>query len=262
MVDYLRDIIRMYSTVDPVINEQNKDFLEYQIQAKLKDQNILVEKEQVGEVLDSLKNILESESRSQDEKNLLLVKMIAAYYKVGLDAFTLEQGQVTHLAGSALSQQENLSIREAGWLHKSTWIVIMLCYLSDSGLNYRNYLEGKISGAQFWTQTSLLSLSTIEGLLGGVGGTAVGFALGNTLLPGIGGILGSVVGGLAGSFAGDNVMLSSYQSLENRIHYAKELTIEESGRATVTYERYVNALAMIGALQNDSLEEIEKKFLN
>ena len=44
----------------------------------------------MGEVLDTLKNILESEGRTQDDKNLLLVRMIAAYYKVGLDAFTLE----------------------------------------------------------------------------------------------------------------------------------------------------------------------------
>lgn len=99
----------------------------------------------------------------------------------------------------------------------------MLCYMADSGLSYRNYLEGKISGSQFWTTTSLLSLSTVQGLLGGVGGTAVGFALGNAILPGIGGVVGSLIGGVSGCLAGDNVMLSSYQSLENRIHYAKEL---------------------------------------
>ena len=137
----------------------------------------------------------------------------------------------------------------------------MLCYMADSGLSYRNYLEGKISGSQFWTTTSLLSLSTIEGLLGGVGGTAVGFALGNAVLPGIGGVVGSIIGGVAGSLAGDNVMLSSYQSLENRIHYAKELTMEESSRTPVTYERYMDALILLNAEHNDSLEEVETKFL-
>lgn len=95
-------------------------------------------------------------------------------------------------------------------LNKNTWIVIMLCYLADSGLSYRNYLEGKISGSQFWTTTSLMSLSTVEGLIGGIGGTAVGFALGNAFLPGIGGLIGSVFGGLSGTLVGDNIMLSSY----------------------------------------------------
>lgn len=93
----------MFSTVDPDINDQNRDFLEYQIQAKLKDQNIQVEKEQIGEVLEALKIMLESQERGEQDKNLMLVRMIAAYYKVGLDAFTLEQGQVTHLAGTPLT---------------------------------------------------------------------------------------------------------------------------------------------------------------
>jgi hypothetical protein len=61
-------------------------------------------------VLDSIKTFMEASDSSQDDKHHMLVRMIAAYYKVGLDAFTLEQGQVTKLAGSALSQQENLSV--------------------------------------------------------------------------------------------------------------------------------------------------------
>lgn len=48
------------------------------------------------------------------------------------------------------------------------------------------------------------------------------------VLPGVGGVVGSVIGGLAGGYVGDKVMLSSYQSLENRIHLAKELLIDES----------------------------------
>lgn len=88
--------------------------------------------------------------------------------------------------------------------------MLILCYIADCGLSYRDFLEGKIPASQFLATTSLLSLSTVQGLLGGLGGTAVGFAFGNALLPGIGGVVGSVVGGLAGNLVGDQVMLSSY----------------------------------------------------
>jgi len=98
----------------------------------------------------------------------------------------------------------------------------MLCYIAECGLNYRRFTQGKISPAEFYTTTALLSLTTLQGLLGGAGGTAVGFALGTMLLPGIGGIVGSVVGGLAGGFVGDKLMLSSYQSLEDRIHNMRD----------------------------------------
>ena len=46
----------------------------------------------------------------------------------------------------------------------ATWVVLAFAYIADSGLNYRRYKEGKISPHKFWTQTSLLSLTTIEGL--------------------------------------------------------------------------------------------------
>lgn len=56
-------------------------------------------------------------------------------------------------------------------------------------------------------------------------------------------------------------MLSSYQSLENRIHYAKELQLDEAGRKPIGYDRYIDALFLLNAEHNDSLEEIESKFL-
>ena len=101
--------------------------------------------------------------------------------------------------------------------------MMAFAYIAESGLNYRRYLEGKISPTEFWTQTSLLSLTTIEGLAGGAGGVALGFALGTILLPGIGSLLGSIVGGLAGGLAGDKIMLNTYQTLENKIDYLLRL---------------------------------------
>ena len=87
------------------------------------------------------------------------------------------------------------------------WVVIAFAYMADSGLNYRRYRMGKISPQNFWSQTSLLSLTTLEGLAGGAGGVALGFALGTLLLPGLGGIIGTMIGGVAGGLAGDRLML-------------------------------------------------------
>ena len=85
--------------------------------------------------------------------------------------------------------------------------MIAFAYMADSGLNYRRYKEGKISPQKFWTQTSLLSLTTIEGLAGGAGGLALGFTIGSIMMPGIGSLIGSLVGALAGEYMGDRIML-------------------------------------------------------
>lgn len=87
------------------------------------------------------------------------------------------------------------------------WVVLAFVYMADSGLNYRRYVQGKISARQFWTKTSLLSLNTIEGLAGGAGGLALGFTIGSMLMPGIGSLIGSLVGALAGDYVGDKIML-------------------------------------------------------
>lgn len=94
-----------------------------------------------------------------------------------------------------------------GDLSEATWVIIAFAYIADSGLNYRRYKEGKISPQRFWTQTSLLSLTTIEGLAGGAGGLALGFTIGSILMPGIGSLVGSMVGAIAGEYMGDRVML-------------------------------------------------------
>ena len=109
------------------------------------------------------------------------------------------------------------------FLTKSSWIVLAFVYLADSGLTYRKYTDGRIPASQFYTQTSVLSLSTLGGLLGGAGGTALGFAIGNLIFPGVGGVVGSLVGGVAGGLAGNELMLANYHELELRIEEAKEL---------------------------------------
>jgi len=98
-------------------------------------------------------------------------------------------------------------LKGVGDLTVAMWIVIAFVYMADSGLNYRRYKEGKISAQKFWTQTSLLSLNTIEGLTGGAGGLALGFTIGSIIMPGIGSLLGSLVGALAGEYVGDRIML-------------------------------------------------------
>ena len=97
---------------------------------------------------------------------------------------------------------------------------------------------------EFWSQTSLLSLSTVDGLVGGVGGTALGFALGNMVIPGVGGLLGGLVGGLTGGITGDKIMMSNYQSLENRLENIKH-HLNPSLRSEFSHERYQDALKLL-----------------
>jgi hypothetical protein len=140
--------------------------------------------------------------------------------------------------------------------------MMAFAYIAESGLNYRRYLQGKISPTEFWTQTSLLSLTTIEGLAGGAGGVALGFALGTILLPGIGSLLGSIVGGLAGGLAGDKIMLNTYQTLENKIDYLLRLNaahplIHES----LSDEDYKTSLRLLESFEEDELLTVENRFL-
>lgn len=133
--------------------------------------------------------------------------------------------------------------------------------MADSGLNYRRYKEGKISPQQFWTQTSLLSLTTIEGLAGGAGGLALGFTIGSILMPGLGTLIGSLVGALAGEYVGDRVMLQQYQSLESRIDRAKAIHEKHSGDLNfVTEEGFKAALKLLDSKESDELITIENRF--
>ena len=133
--------------------------------------------------------------------------------------------------------------------------MLAFVYMAESGLNYRRYIRGDISPTEFWTSTSLISLTTAEGLLGGAGGVAIGFALGTMLMPGVGGLIGSVVGGLAGGFAGDKLMLRSYQELENRL-----LHVYPHKMLTPTQEDYLSALSQMNSNENDDLLTIENRF--
>jgi hypothetical protein len=142
------------------------------------------------------------------------------------------------------------------------WVVIAFAYIADSGLNYRRYLSGRISASQFWTQTSLLSLTTLEGLAGGAGGVALGFALGTLILPGVGSLIGSVVGGLAGGYAWDKLMLNNYLTLEHKIEQAKRMKLHpEHPIFFVGDETYKEALRLLDSTENDELLTVENRFI-
>ncbi|CDW75795.1 UNKNOWN [Stylonychia lemnae] len=249
ILEYLRDILDMMCTRKQSVNQENRLFLIDQLQGRLKDQKIEVDRDQIGRVLDSLKNIQESPGLSQEDKNLFLKRMLATYYKVGFDAYV---------------------IREAAWLSKPTWIVLMICYLADAGLSYRQYQEGVISSEEFRHTSSFLSLSKVPSVLGGISGTAVGFVLGSMLLPGAGSVLGSVIGGLAGGLIGDRTSLAPYQIMEDRIQQMKDMKIVESQeietgepiKILITNDRYDEALTIIGASENESISSIEDKYLD
>ena len=90
------------------------------------------------------------------------------------------------------------------------------------------------------------------------------------ILPGAGSVLGSVLGGLAGGLIGDRTSLAPYQMLEDRIHEMRDLKIIESQleasgepvQILITNQRYIEALTMMGASDNESISSIENKYLN
>ena len=221
----MREILQLFTSEDAQLNLDNKTFMVKHIQQKLRDRGINVDdQDYIGLVLDLIRivhDIVSEENQSADdprERDLFLYIIGATFYKIGIEAYTMEENQIEGMVKAELELEEDsrsvseisvsfLQIAKVGELSDAMWVVIAFAYMADSGLNYRRYRMGKISPKNFWRQTSLLSLTTLEGLAGGAGGVALGFALGTLLLPGIGGIIGTMIGGVAGGLAGDRLML-------------------------------------------------------
>lgn len=72
------------------------------------------------------------------------------------------------------------------------------------------------------------------------------------MIPGVGGLLGGIVGGITGGITGDKIMLSNYQSLENRLDHIK-YHMDPSLRSEFSHERYQDALNLLESHVDDSL---------
>jgi len=103
LIAYMNDIMLTYTSEEAQVNIDNKLFLVQRIQAKLKDHGVDVEdQDYIGLVLDMIRIVNEiaseetKEAPGQDDEHDLFLYIIAStFYKVGIEAFTMEENQVS-----------------------------------------------------------------------------------------------------------------------------------------------------------------------
>ena len=107
-------------------------------------------------------------------------------------------------------------------------------------------------------------------MAGGSGGAAAGFAIGTTIMPGVGSIVGTIVGGkcliiniiclgLIGGFAGEKISAKAYKSIEKKIIESKKKRKnkemqelysynhkQKAKECKITEDRFDECLAILG----------------
>ena len=119
LIAYMKDIMLTYTSEEAQVNIDNKLFLVQRIQAKLKDHGVDVEdQDYIGLVLDMIRivNEIVSEETKEapaegDEHDLFLYIIASTFYKVGIEAFTMEENQVSSSVDRELDMpQEKKSV--------------------------------------------------------------------------------------------------------------------------------------------------------
>ena len=120
LIAYMKDIILTYTSEEAQVNIENKLFLVQRIQAKLKDHGVDVEdQDYIGLVLDMIRivNDIASEETKEapgedNERDLFLYIIASTFYKVGIEAFTMEENQVSSSVDRELDMpHEKTSVR-------------------------------------------------------------------------------------------------------------------------------------------------------
>ena len=113
LVAYMKDIMLTYTTEEGSINIENKRFLVEKIQAKLKDHGITVEDQDfIGLVLDMIRIVHDivgeenKDSTDEHDRDMFLYIIASIFYKVGIEAFTMEENQVSSQVDRELDIQE------------------------------------------------------------------------------------------------------------------------------------------------------------
>ena len=108
-----------YTSEEAQVNIDNKLFLVQRIQAKLKDHGVDVDdQDYIGLVLDMIRivnDIVSEETKEApaegDERDLFLYIIASTFYKVGIEAFTMEENQVSSSVDRELDMpQEKKSV--------------------------------------------------------------------------------------------------------------------------------------------------------
>lgn len=119
LIAYMKDIMLTYTSEEAQVNIENKLFLVQRIQAKLKDHGVDVDdQDYIGLVLDMIRivnDIVSEETKEApaegDERDLFLYIIASTFYKVGIEAFTMEENQVSSSVDRELDMpQEKKSV--------------------------------------------------------------------------------------------------------------------------------------------------------
>lgn len=110
MITYLKQLIGLYTNQDIEFNLKNKTFLVELIQKKLRDHGVKIEdKDYIGLVLDMIRVVNEmtreeaqANGGSEQEKDVFLYIIVSSFYKIGIEAYTMEENSIPGIAASEL----------------------------------------------------------------------------------------------------------------------------------------------------------------
>ena len=110
MITYLKQLIGLYTSQDLEFNLKNKTFLVELIQKKLRDHGVKIEdKDYIGLVLDMIRVVNEmtreeaqANGGSEQEKDVFLYIIVSSFYKIGIEAYTMEENSIPGIAASEL----------------------------------------------------------------------------------------------------------------------------------------------------------------
>ena len=110
MITYLKQLIGLYTSQDIEFNLKNKTFLVELIQKKLRDHGVKIEdKDYIGLVLDMIRVVNEmtreeaqANGDSEQEKDVFLYIIVSSFYKIGIEAYTMEENSIPGIAASEL----------------------------------------------------------------------------------------------------------------------------------------------------------------
>jgi len=122
LVNYMKDLLMILTTEDAELNIMNKNFLVDRIQGKLRDHGVNIEdKDFIGLVLEMIRIVHEivqeehheMDSTTGDERDadLFLYIIGSTFYKVGIEAYTMEENSIIGIASSGFKlDEENRSV--------------------------------------------------------------------------------------------------------------------------------------------------------
>ncbi len=108
------------------------------------------------------------------------------------------------------------------------WTFAGICFLAQTGSNYRKMQKGSMTRSQFHQETKNGAVGTVGGIGGASGGAAAGFLLGSALFPVVGSFIGTIGGAVLGGIIGRRLSLKALDKIENKLAAARSLRTQQA----------------------------------